>query len=65
MRLDPYLKHIQKLTQNGQRPKCKTWSLKTPEENIGKTSFDINCNNIFWDLSGNAKETKAKINKGT
>ena len=33
------------------------------EENIGRTHFDINRSNIFWDLSPKAKEIKAKINK--
>ena len=33
------------------------------EENIGRTLFDINCSNIYFDLSPKAKEIKAKINK--
>ena len=37
--------------------------MKLLEENIGRTLFDINCSNIFWDLSPKAKEIKAKINK--
>ena len=37
--------------------------IKQLEETIGRTLFDINCSNIFWDLSLKAKETKAKINK--
>ena len=37
--------------------------LNTPklrEENIGRTLFDINCSNIFFDQSLKAKEIKAK-----
>ena len=37
--------------------------MKLLEENIDRTIFDINCSNIFLDLSPKAKETKAKINK--
>ena len=37
--------------------------IKLLEENIGRTLFDINRNNIFLDLSPKAKETKVKINK--
>ena len=32
-------------------------------ENIVRTLFDINCSNIFFNLSPKAKETEAKINK--
>ena len=38
-------------------------TIKLPEENIGRTFFDINSSNIFSDLSPKAKETKAKIKK--
>ena len=37
--------------------------MKLVEENIGRTTFDINCSNISLDLSLKAKEIKAKINK--
>ena len=37
--------------------------IKLLEENIGKTFSDINCSNIFLDLSLKAKGNKAKINK--
>ena len=37
--------------------------MKLLEENIDRTIFDINCSNIFLDLSPKAKEIKAKINK--
>ena len=36
---------------------------KLLEENIGKTFFDTNRSNIFFDQSPTAKEIKAKINK--
>ena len=38
-------------------------TIKLLEENIGKTSSDINCNNVFLGQSPKAKEIKAKINK--
>ena len=38
-------------------------TIKLLEENIGGILFDINCSNIFLDLSPKAKEIKAKINK--
>ena len=39
-------------------------TIKLLEENLGRTVFDINWNNIFvLDLSPKAKEMKAKINK--
>ena len=38
-------------------------SIKLLEENIGRTLFDINCNNIFLDLSLRVMEIKTKINK--
>ena len=46
-----------------ERPKCKIRNQIFLERNIGRTFFNINCNNIFLDLSPKAKETKAKINK--
>ena len=33
------------------------------EENIGSMTFDISLSNIFWDMSPQARETKAKVNK--
>ena len=36
---------------------------KLPEENIGRTLFDINQRNIFLNLAPKAEETKVKINK--
>ena len=36
-------------------------TLKLLGENIGRTLFDINRSNCFFDLSPKAKETKAKI----
>lgn len=38
-------------------------TIKVPEENIGSMLSDINLSNIFLDISPQAKETKAKINK--
>ena len=38
-------------------------TIKILEENIGSTLSDISLNNIFLDLSPQARETKAKINK--
>ena len=38
-------------------------SIKLLEENIGRTLFDINCSNIFLDLSLRVMEIKTKINK--
>ena len=38
-------------------------TIKCPKENTGRTLFDINCRNVFLDLSPKANETKAKINK--
>ena len=38
-------------------------TVKLLEENIGRTSFDINCSNIFLDLSPRVMEIKTKINK--
>ena len=36
-------------------------TIKLLQENIGRALFDINCSNIFLDLSPKAKETKAKM----
>ena len=44
------------------RPKWKTWNHKTPRGKQVEHTY-VNCNNIFLDLSPQAKETKAKINK--
>ena len=38
-------------------------TIKSLEENIGRTLFDINHSNIFMDVYSTAKEIKAKINK--
>ena len=35
-------------------------TIKLPEENIGKTLFDINQSNIFLDLSPRVMELKTK-----
>ena len=59
--LTPYTKINSKWIKN--LNVSKTGNYKTPRKNIGRTLFDINCINIFLDLSPKAKETKAKINK--
>ena len=41
----------------------KTETIKLLEESIGSILFDISLSNIFLDLSSQARETKAKINK--
>ena len=38
-------------------------TIKLFEENIGRTLFDINCSNIFFDLSPRVTEIKTKVNK--
>ena len=40
--------------------KCET--IKFLEESTGSNFFDIHCNNIFLDMSPEAREIKAKIN---
>ena len=37
--------------------------MKFPEENLGSMLFDIGFRHIFLDMSPQARETKAKINK--
>ena len=44
-----------------QRSKCKAGYYKT-EENLGRTLFDINCSNIFFDLPPKVMKIKTKIN---
>ena len=38
-------------------------TIKFLEENRGRTLFDINCSNIFFELSPRLMEIKTKINK--
>ena len=38
-------------------------TIKLIAENISRTLFDINCSNIFFDLSPRVMEIKTKINK--
>ena len=38
-------------------------TLKLSEENMGRTLFDINCSNIFFDPPPRVMEIKTKINK--
>ena len=38
-------------------------TIKLVEENMGRTFFDINHSNIFWNPSPRIMEIKTKINK--
>ena len=38
-------------------------TIKRPEENIGRTLFDINHSNIFLNLSSKVMKIKTKVNK--
>ena len=59
--LTPYTKINSKCIKD---LKVRADTIKLPEENIGRTLFDINHNNIYFlDQPLKAKETKAKINK--
>ena len=44
-------------------PNLRHETTKFLEKNIGRTLFDLNHSSIFLDLSLEAKEIKAKINK--
>ena len=37
-------------------------TITLPEENLGRTFFDINSSNIYLDLSPKAKEIETKTN---
>ena len=43
--------------------KVRLDTIKLLEENIGRTLFDINCSNIFLDLSPRVMEIRTKANK--
>ena len=45
-----------------ERPKCKARHYQTPEENIGRTHYDINHSKILFDPPPRVMEIK-KINK--
>ena len=58
--LTPYTKINSKWIKDlNERPK----TIKVLTEDIGRTLFDINHSNIFFDQSPKAKEVKIKINK--
>ena len=38
-------------------------TIKLLKENIGRTLFDLNCSNIYFDPSPRVMKIKAKINK--
>ena len=60
--LTPYTKINSKWTKDlNVRPD----TTKLVEENIGRTLFDINHRNIFFELSLTVMKIKTKINKGT
>ena len=60
--LTPYTKINSKWTKDlNVRPD----TTKLIEENIGRTLFDINHRNIFFELSLTVMKIKTKINKGT
>ena len=44
-----------------ERPKCKARHYQTPEENIGRTHYDINHSKILFDPL--PREMEIKINK--
>ena len=46
-----------------ERPNVRPDTIKLLEENIGRTLFDINCNNIFLDPLPGVMNIKTKINK--
>ena len=63
MTLDHYLTLYTKINSKWIRIKCKNGNHKTPEEKISNTLFGIGLSNNFLDMSPQARETKAKINK--
>ena len=44
-------------------PNVRPDTIKLLEENIGRTLFDINCSNIFFDPPPREMKVKTKINK--
>ena len=58
--LIPYTKMISKWIKD---PNGRPETIKLTKENIGRTFFDINHNNILRGLFLKVKERKAKINK--
>ena len=44
-------------------PNIRLYTIKLLEENIGRTLSDINCSNIFFDLSPRVMEIKTNVSK--
>ena len=64
MRLEHFLKPYTKINSKWIKDlNVNLDTIKLLEENIDRIHFDINCSNIFFDLSPEAKEIKVKINK--
>ena len=58
--LKPYRKINSKWTKD---LNVRLDNIKLSEENIGRTLFDINCSNIFFDPSPRVMEIKTEISK--
>ena len=64
MKLDHYLISYTKINSKWIKDlNTRLKPIKHLEENKGRTLFDINLSNIFFDVVPQAGETKAKINK--
>ena len=64
MKLDRYLiPHTKINSKRVKNLECKNENLKLLEENTSSTYSDVGLKNIFLDMSPQARETKAKINK--
>ena len=64
MKLEHFLTPYTKINSKRIEDVNVRWEIiKLPEENVGRTHFDINHSNTFLDLSLKLKETKAKINE--
>ena len=64
-RLDHYLTPFTKINSKWIKDlNVRPETIQLLEKSIHSMLFDINCSNIFLDMSPQARETKAKINKG-